>query len=558
MTTLRPYQREAVDALFDHWADGGGNALIELATGLGKSVVLAEVKRELLRRAPHFRLLSLVHVRELVEQNFTALRRVWPDAPAGIYSAGLGRKDAHHKITVASVQSVFRKAAVLGIRHVVAIDECHLLPASGDGMYLTLLEKLRDLYPDLLVFGTTATPFRLGTGRLDEGEGRLFERTVYTYGIGEGVRDGYLTGLISKGGDVKIDTSGVKMSGGEFIAGALEAAADVEAVTNAAANEIVALGEGRRSWLVFCTGVKHAGNVCDALTRRGITAAVVTGETPAGERARVFRDYRAGKIRALCGANIFTTGFDAPGVDLIAFLRPTASAGLYLQMAGRGVRLADPAIGNLATADDRLAAIAASSKPNCLVLDFAGNVQRHGPVDDVQAPKARKKGERSGPPEVRAKECPECSALLALAARQCGNCGHEFPPPPPAPKHAPEADTTPILAGRKSLASGEPVEFDITAWSAATHMKFGSPPSLCVTYESGSKTFREWICLEHEGFAKHKAVGWWVKHSPDGSVPATIEEALNSFGDLRVPAAIMVRRNGKYDEIVGRSFEVAA
>lgn len=554
---LRPYQREAIDAVFDHWAGGGGNALVELATGLGKSVVLAEIKRELLRRAPEFRLLSLVHVRELVEQNHRALYRLWPDAPAGIYSAGLGKRNANDRITIASIQSVYRKAAALGIRHVVDIDECHLLPRDGEGMYRTLLTALRGFYPDLLLLGVTATPYRLGTGRLDEGDDRLFDKTVYSYGIGEGVRDGWLTGLISKGGDAQIDTSGVRMAGGEFVAGALEAAADVEAVTNAAADEIVALGAGRRSWLVFCSGIKHAGNVRDALARRGVTAGVVTGETPSGERARIFADYKAGRIRALCGANIFTTGFDAPGVDLIAFLRPTASVGLYLQMVGRGVRLIDPAIGDLATADDRLAAISASSKPNCLVLDFAGNVKRHGPVDDVQPPRSRKKGERQGPPEVRAKECPECSALLAISAMECVNCGHVFPPAPPAPKHAAEADTTPILAGSKRLSSGEPVDFEVLSWEAARHCKFGAPDSLCVTYVTASpKVFRQWICLEHEGAAKRLAVGWWVQHSTAGEVPKTIDDALVAFDTLRMPATIKVRRNGKYDEVVGRTFDV--
>src|SRR5690606_6516527 len=110
------------------------------------------------------------------------------------------------------------------------------------------------------------------------------------------------------------------------------------------------------------------------------------------QRDELLADFKAGRIRALTNVNVLTTGFDTPGIDLIAFLRPTQSTGLYVQMAGRGTR---PIYGegfDLTTAEGRLAAIEAGPKRNALVLDFGGNVVRHGPIDAIVAPIQKRVG----------------------------------------------------------------------------------------------------------------------------------------------------------------------
>ena len=300
MISLRPYQAESVEAILSFWQSGGGNPLVDLATGTGKSLVIAKLTQDLLAAYPAMRVLMLVHVRELVAQNVQALLRVWPDAPVGIYSAGLGQRDAHHRITFASIQSVFRRAKAIGQRDLILIDEAHLVPSAGNGMYRKLLDDMRAQTPDLRVAGFTATPYRLDTGRLDDGADRLFDRTVYSYGIGEGIRDGFLSPLISKASATEVDVSNVARRGGEFVAGELEAATD--RITAEAVQEIVRFGADRRSWLVFCSGVKNAGKTRDALRIAGINAEMVHGETPSAERDRILRDFKAGRIRALAVA----------------------------------------------------------------------------------------------------------------------------------------------------------------------------------------------------------------------------------------------------------------
>lgn len=534
MIELRPYQKESIDTVFRYWQTGGGNPLIDMATGLGKSVVVAEINRRLVSQYPGFRILNIVHVRELVSQNHQALVRLWPEANAGIWSAGLGKRDGHHAITFASIQSVYKRASQIGPRSLVLIDEAHLVPHKSEGMYHKLIGDLRAERPDMRVMGLTATPYRLGSGRLDRGDGRLFDEIVYSYGVGDGIKDGWLSPLISKASIAEIDVSGVAKRGGEFVAGALESAADDEALIRRAVQEMKALGEDRRSWLIFCTGVKHAHHTAEILRSEGIDAATVTGDTPSGERASLIRRFKAGEIRALTNANVLTTGFDAPNVDLIAFLRPTLSTGLYVQMCGRGTRKVH-------------------GKENCLVLDFAGNVRRHGPVDAIEAKGSPKHGlnnpDQVKVDSVKAKACPECEALLAIQARSCQWCGHVFES---EPKHEDTADAvTPILSSEKT----PPELLPVVNWEARRWQKEGAPDSLRVTYFAGLQAFHEWVCLEHSGYAKGVAQNWWADHDASaGPAPSSVDEALLTFDQLKMPSHIQVKRNGKFWNVIGRAF----
>jgi DNA repair protein RadD len=401
---LRLYQRQALDALDAYWAAGGGNPLISLATATGKSLLIAWLIRDVLQRFPDLRILALTHVHELIEQNLEHLIALWPDAPFGINCAALNRRDYGHRIIFASIQSVFRNPPVLGPRDLVLIDECHLVPHAGDGMYRTTLGTLRETVPDLRVCGFSATCFRLDSGRLDEGEGKIFDDVVYDYDIAQGIRDGWLAPLASKATQTRIDVSNVGRRGGDFIESELQDAADTEAIVNGACNEIVKLGAGRRSWLVFCTGISHAEHVRDALRARGVTTEAVFGETPTDEREHILRAFKAGHITALVNVGVLTTGFNAPGIDMLVMLRPTLSTGLYVQMIGRGSRKAP-------------------GKVDCLIADFAQNVYRHGPVDRVSIDNIQSKADAAVRPDtVRARVCPQCQEINSLNAAACACC----------------------------------------------------------------------------------------------------------------------------------------
>ena len=549
MTSLRPYQRAAIDAILDYWAKGGANPLIDMATGVGKSVVLASLIKELLEQFPQLRIVVLVHVKELVAQDAKALMRLWPQADIGINSAGLGRRDRRNQILFASIQSIYRDTAqTIGPRDLILIDEAHLVPKSGFGMYRTFIEAMQEDVPDLRVGGTSATCFRMGEGRLDEGNDRLFSEVVYTYGIGEAIQDGYLSPLSSPATATKIDVSDVAKRGGEFVAGALEAAVDKDWITRAATDEIIASGHNRKSWLLFCSGVQHALHMRDEVRSRGITCETVTGETPNGERDRIVKAFAEGRIRCLTNANVLTTGFDVPGVDLIGMLRPTLSTGLYLQICGRGTRPVYPPgfVPDATDAAGRRLAIASGPKPDCLVLDFAGNVRRHGPVDAINPRGSGFKAEVAVKEDsVRAKECPGCKEQVALNTRVCQHCGHEWPRDE-TPKHDARAD-----AERPIMSTGAVSNWlEVSETRFFRHAKIGSPTSMRVEYTCGlGVPYRQWVCFEHDGFARQKAESWWRRMGM-GPCPKTVAEAIERQNEIMPAAEIQVRPSGQYFEVV--------
>jgi DNA repair protein RadD len=540
VTSLRPYQRAAIDAVFKYWQEGeAGNPLLDLATGTGKSVVLATLMRELMQGYPLMRMLVLVHVRELVSQNFQQLLRAWPQAPAGINSAGLGRRDTSHPIIFASIQSVYKNPERLGRRDLVLIDEAHLTPPDGDGMYMALLKGLKERSPDIRVMGCTATPYRLSSGRLDQGSPRFFDRIVYSYGIADGVADGFLSPLVAKGMKSEIDVKGVAKSGGEFKSGALELAADKAELVAAAVTEIISYGQARRSWLIFCSGVDHAIHVCAELRSRGVVAEYVTGTTSKGERDRILNGFKAGVIKAVCNMSVLTTGFDAPNTDLIAMLRPTLSTGLYVQMLGRGTRIAP-------------------KKTDCLVLDFSGNVRRHGPVDmiDVEAKTRGPKGETleaAKVDSVRAKECPSCQTLNPMAVRHCLTCDYEFPV---AAKHEAKADTEVSVMSGKDRDGFVPVK-SVHYYRHEKRDNLEALPTLRVEYGVGIDSLRAWYCFSHAvGSTPYKkALQWWLEAGGQIPVPQSVNDALARVGELNAPISVLWRKvDGGFKEIVARRY----
>lgn len=326
---LRPYQAEAVEALFAWFEEHTTNPLIVAPTGAGKSVILTAFVREVLRQYPSERILVVTHVRELIQQNHDAMLRVWPEAPVGIWSAGLKRRDKRAQVLFCGIQTVYAKAAAIEWADLILVDEAHLIPRDGMGMYRQFLNDLLAINSKVKVIGLTATPYRTDTGRLDRGPDALFGGIAYDCDIVSLIEQGYLSRITNRGTAAAIDTRGVHRRGGEFIPAELEAAALTGDLVPRAVDEIVARAGDRKSWLLFCCGVDHATQVRDELRRRGIESECIFGKTPKGERDAIIERFRAGKLRTITNMNVLTTGFDAPNIDLIALLRPTCSPGLY-------------------------------------------------------------------------------------------------------------------------------------------------------------------------------------------------------------------------------------
>ncbi|GJQ27328.1 MAG: hypothetical protein HBSAPP02_23600 [Phycisphaerae bacterium] len=525
---LRPYQREAVEAVYEHLRTRDDNPCVVIPTAGGKTPVMATICRDAVQRWGG-RVLILAHVRELLEQAAEKLHLVAPDLPVGIYSAGLKRRDLGYAITIAGIQSIYERACDVGAVDLVIVDECHLIPEDGEGMYRTFLADAKKINPQLRVIGMTATPFRMKSGTICAPDSTL-NAVCFEIGVRELIVQGYLCPLRTKAGRLKPDTGKLHVRGGEYIAGEVESLMDDDNLVAAACAEIVEHAKDRKSVLIFASGVRHGEHICRVMAdRHQVECGFICGETLPFERDSLLKRFRAGELKYLCNVNVLTTGFDAPNIDCVALVRPTLSPGLYYQMVGRGFRLHP-------------------GKTDCLVLDFGGNVLRHGPVDQLRVCAAAGDGS-SEPP---AKECPKCHAVIATGYATCPECGHIFPPPQRR-QHEPTASSEGILSDQVMRA-----EYDVTDVYYTVHVKRDAPPdaprTMRVDYRVGFNDYvSEWVCFEHSGFALEKARHWWRARSSEPMPPSSDEAVdLANAGALALTRAITVERKAgeRFDRIV--------
>lgn len=392
MTILRPHQIAAADAVEAAFRVGIDRPLIDACVASGKSLILAELARREIARGG--RALICAHVRELVEQNADACRML--GLRVGINAAALGERIWRAPVISAAVQSVYKNAGSFGPITLLLGDEAHLWPHSESGMYHELARGLGVQRRA----GASGTVFRLQGGSLIEGEGAPFESVVYRYSILDGIRDGYLCPAFSVAADDKIDVSRLKTRQGEYT-GDSQDAQMIAAMDNHIA-QMVHHGAERRAWLVFEASTKAAKAMTARMGEWGIPTGLVLGETPAGQRTATVEAFRSGRLRALVNVAALTTGFDVPEVDMLVMRRRTKSLGLYIQMTGRLLRC----IGG------NIAASVAAGKSDGIVLDFAGNIDAHGPLDFIR------------PKDIKARlvACEACMARNAAAATRCWSC----------------------------------------------------------------------------------------------------------------------------------------
>jgi DNA repair protein RadD len=554
---LRDYQERALAALYAHLREKDTNPCVVIPTGGGKTPFMAQVCKDAVAKWSG-RVLILAHRRELLQQSYEKLGLICPDVEAGVYSAGLNRRNTDQDIIVAGIQSVFRRACTLGKFDLIMIDEAHRIPPDGEGMYREFLAEQKVINPFVRLIGLTATPYRMGTGPICAPENLLHE-VCYEVGVKELIVDGWLCRLISKTAKPEsiADTSDVHTRGGEFIESELQDAfcQDGGKVKRAVGELLEYAKEtNRKKALVFTCGVTHARMVLAELAAQGVPGEQITyvdGETPSAVRHTALESFKDGSspVRFMVNINVLTEGFDAPNIDLIALMRATKSPGLYYQMVGRGLRTLE-------------------GKPDCLVLDFGENILRHGPIDKVRP----KKDPTDGTGEAPCKVCPSCQSVVPAAVSVCPDCGHVFPPKEDA-RHEPKASTESVLSMNAPTTDWYPVE----RVSYFAHEKRNAPPghpkTLRVDYRiSFYETFSEWVCVEHPvgSFPRQKAELWWRHragmHGTQGESaglpqdpPRSAEEAcaLARRHALYGPSEIQVRKlhgPDNFPRIIGYRF----
>jgi DNA repair protein RadD len=522
----RPYQRRATNAAVLA-LKAGKAALLVLPTGSGKSFNAADAARR--AHAAGFRTLILAPSRELVQQDADAISFVTGKTlKPSLACTGLGPVDLEGDIVIGTPQTLARRLDRLSRIDLLIVDEAHRLGRKASGQIHTILAQLRARNPALMLLGLTATPFRLDSGRLTEGADCLFEVIAFQAEYLDLVADRYLAPLVGPRDALeRLDVAGLRIVGGDYAASDL-ARFDRDDITDRIVDQIVAHGIDRKSWLVFAVGIKHAEHLAEALGRRAIDARLLTGRTPSIERKDLVADFKAGRVRCLVGCDVFSTGFDAPAVDLIAIVRPTCSPVWHVQSSGRGTR---PAPG----------------KNDCLVLDFAGNFSRFGPID---APHIRAKGERARTDDDRALTqcCPRCEAIIAARSKTCPICNTSLK----TEQKPRRTDALSMRAAGHAVITGAGL-LPVRGVAYSLHQKPGRPDSIKIKYQVDGFRFRtvsEWICAWHPGIAGQQARQEWHRRLRPGAphqIPADASEAVEVAAmRLQQPSRVRITRRGEF------------
>ncbi|WP_058911859.1 DEAD/DEAH box helicase [Entomohabitans teleogrylli] len=570
--TLRPYQREAVDAALDYFRRQTSPAVIVLPTGAGKSLVIAE-----LARLARGRVLVLAHVKELVAQNHAKYCALGLEAD--IYSAGLQRKESAGKVVFGSIQSVARQPERFQQPFsLLIIDECHRISDDDDSQYQQVLSHLRQVNPHLRLLGLTATPFRLGKGWIYQyhyhgmvrgNEKALFRDCIYELPLRYMIKHGYLTPPERLDMPVvQYDFSRLQaQSNGLFSEADLNRELKQQKrITPHIVSQIMEFAASRQGVMIFAATVEHAREVTTLLPSND--AALITGETPGPARDTLIEAFKQRQFRYLVNVAVLTTGFDAPHVDLIAILRPTESVSLYQQIVGRGLRLAP-------------------GKRDCLILDYAGN-----PHDLYTPEVGTPKGKSDNVPvqvfcpscgfantfwgkmtadgtviehfgrrcqgwfdddegyreqcdyRFRFKNCPNCNAENDIAARRCHQCDRVLVDPDDMLKAALKLKDALVLR-----CSGMTLE----------HGEDAKGPWLKIVYydEDGadvSERFRLQTPAQRTAFEQ-----LFIRpHSRAPGVPLrwiTVADVLASQGLLRHPDFVVARKKGQYWQVREKVFD---
>lgn len=437
MITLRQYQNDCGVALMND-IENKGNPILQLPTGSGKSLIIADIARRCKERWGGIKILVLTHRAKLVEQDADKFRKL--GISPSIYCAELKRKEIG-QFTLGTILSVCRHADLFKDFHLVIVDEVQMINNENEGSYRKFLAQL----PKAKIVGLSATPFRLKGGAC-YGEGRLFNRITYKIGFADLVKQGYLTPPVNYDANSGDKFDDMRITAGDYNKDDMNR--HFNRIVAKSCADLVKRMANRHYVLVFACSIVHANAIVDCLTAMGEKAKVYHSELSLDEDKLVINQFENRQFKYLVSIDKLGVGFDAPFVDGLGLMRPTMSRALAIQQLGRGSRLYE-------------------GKENFLVADYAGNIRRHNLLDpdayDVPWEKVSKtKRVRGGgggdiPDDAPSKVCPNCQAICATRTTVC-QCGYKFPPKLTTTadmKTAKDTDKVPIQIWQASVEHNE-------------------------------------------------------------------------------------------------------
>lgn len=397
--TLRDYQQESVDKAMEWCRTNTTPALLELATGAGKSLICADLARQFYNKSNGKRVLCLQPSAELTEQNYS--KYLLTGEQASIYSASIS-KSLRHPVIYATPLSFKSVAKAMGDKFTaVIVDEAHnLTPTIRE-----IISDMREGNPNLRVIGMTATPYRLGDGYIyamdhnnraeSEAVEPYFKKLLHRVTAPYLIDEGFLTPPMIGAPEKNYDTTTLKASGNSYTSQSLESTFNSDKrLTHDIIQDVLLHTQDKHGVMIFGASIKHCEEIMKSLPSDN--SAMITGKTKKKDREYIISEFKAGRIKYLVNRDVLTVGFDDPHVDCIVILRATESASLFSQIIGRGLRLHP-------------------GKEYCLILDYAENIPNLFPDGDIFNPAIKSRIHTAGEPiQVL---CPDCGSTNDVSYR---------------------------------------------------------------------------------------------------------------------------------------------
>jgi len=496
---LYKHQKEAVRAALLELKQGE-TPYLEVSTGGGKSLILADLMNRAMKQG--LRVLSLVPSKELCEQNALEASE-YIDSPKdiGICCSKLNKFQVHRQSVIATYTSFLRRRATSGKFDVLLVDEAHGVGYEPTSSYRKIITSLKRINHELKIIGVTATPVRMSSGRLEEKYldfEPIFTKCAYQSSIPDLIKQGVLSNITSISGDIQVDLSGVPIKGGDYDTEISAVRFDAILPHAIPDLKLKIKAYGIETILIFASNVANARKIIEEWD--GDNIRLIYGDMSQHDRSATIKWLKHGEgLRVVVNVNVLLVGFNFQKLDAVCFLRATKSLALYRQAVGRVLRShEDKKIG--------------------FVIDYAGNIDEHGSIDgEIPAKNRRRAG------EIPRKSCiaiveetkefeglvyrkgDVCGYSNILSAKKCKVCHAEF---------VTDTETGRYVMRTKGEILKAKIDAETYAYEVArvtfekAYSKKDQTEMIKLNFidESGLIFHNYYLCLNHQGYARHKCI----------------------------------------------------
>lgn len=404
MYKLRDYQIEAVKSIINWVKKTTEPCLVELPTGAGKSLVIAESAKILVSISKGKKVLVLQPSLELLTQNSQKYKLT--GEKFSLFSASAGSKSLRHPVVYATPLTVKGAISKFDDRFcAIIMDECHLLTPT----IIKIIESIKEHNKNLRIIGLTASPYTMTNGLLykldnkdkptpeDKAKNPYFTKLVYKLSARYLIDQGFLTNpVVGSTGD-RYDTEQLEIKSGKFTTESIDRAfVGLGRKTSRIVEEIIYKATGHKTVMIFGATIKHCEEIMSSLPP--IISRVIDGSTPKKEREKIIKDTKDLKVKYLVSCETLTTGIDIESVSIVAILRATLSPVLITQIIGRALRIYP-------------------GKKEALILDYTStNIDYFFPDGDLFSPQIKASKGKTSDSTVTAK-CELCETENEFSAR---------------------------------------------------------------------------------------------------------------------------------------------